>query len=88
MYSSYAALMYSYVSQHWTTVIFKSSRHTYVPPSSRAASHSKREQGQGPYAARLKKIDQEIKDVQKRVNEKLGMWLSHRLHKPTLTLST
>ncbi|KAI9222049.1 26S protease regulatory subunit 7 [Blastocladiella britannica] len=29
--------------------------------------------GRGPYALRLKKIDQEIKDAQKRVNEKLGI---------------
>jgi 26S proteasome regulatory subunit T1 len=29
-------------------------------------------QGQGPYAGQLKKIDQDIKDIQKRVNEKLG----------------
>ncbi|KAH9951978.1 26S proteasome subunit P45 [Amylocystis lapponica] len=29
--------------------------------------------GQGPYASRLKKIDQDIKEVQKRINEKLGV---------------
>jgi len=29
-------------------------------------------QGQGPYAKRLKDIDTEIKDIQKRVNEKMG----------------
>lgn len=29
-------------------------------------------QGQGPYAARLKKLDQDLKEVQKRINEKLG----------------
>lgn len=29
-------------------------------------------QGQGPYASRLKKIEQDIKEVQKRINEKLG----------------
>ncbi|KIM30894.1 hypothetical protein M408DRAFT_327829 [Serendipita vermifera MAFF 305830] len=29
--------------------------------------------GQGPYAGQLKKIDQDIKDIQKRVNEKLGV---------------
>ncbi|KAJ3362752.1 26S proteasome regulatory subunit 7 [Allomyces javanicus] len=29
--------------------------------------------GRGPYATRLKKIDQEIKDAQKRVNEKIGV---------------
>nr|VWO95127.1 AAA domain-containing protein [Ganoderma boninense] len=29
--------------------------------------------GQGPYAGRLKKIDSDIKDVQKRINEKLGV---------------
>ncbi|KAH9857781.1 26S proteasome subunit P45 [Lenzites betulinus] len=29
--------------------------------------------GQGPYAARLKKLDQDIKEVQKRINEKLGV---------------
>ncbi|KAG8758693.1 26S proteasome regulatory subunit 7 [Serendipita sp. 396] len=29
--------------------------------------------GQGPYASQLKKIDQDIKDIQKRVNEKLGV---------------
>ncbi|EIW60671.1 26S proteasome subunit P45 [Trametes versicolor FP-101664 SS1] len=28
--------------------------------------------GQGPYAARLKKLDQDLKEVQKRINEKLG----------------
>ncbi|KZT69062.1 26S proteasome subunit P45 [Daedalea quercina L-15889] len=33
----------------------------------------RKSRGQGPYAARLKKIEQEIKDVQKRVNEKLGI---------------
>lgn len=30
-------------------------------------------QGQGPYAAQIKKTEQDIKDIQKRVNEKLGM---------------
>ncbi|KAM5535612.1 hypothetical protein V8D89_010779 [Ganoderma adspersum] len=29
--------------------------------------------GQGPYAGRLKKIDSDIKEVQKRINEKLGV---------------
>ncbi|KAI0332082.1 26S proteasome subunit P45 [Cubamyces sp. BRFM 1775] len=29
--------------------------------------------GQGPYAGRLKKIDQDIKEVEKRINEKLGV---------------
>ena len=29
-------------------------------------------QGQGPYAAQLKKTEADIKDVQKRINEKLG----------------
>ncbi|KAH8833500.1 P-loop containing nucleoside triphosphate hydrolase protein [Flagelloscypha sp. PMI_526] len=29
--------------------------------------------GQGPYAAALKKADQDIKDIQKRINEKLGV---------------
>jgi hypothetical protein len=29
-------------------------------------------QGQGPYAAQLKKTEVDIKDVQKRINEKLG----------------
>jgi hypothetical protein len=29
-------------------------------------------QGQGPYAAQLKKIENDIKEVQKRMNEKLG----------------
>lgn len=29
-------------------------------------------QGQGPYAAKLKKIEADIKEVQKRINEKLG----------------
>lgn len=29
-------------------------------------------QGQGPYAHRLKKIENDMKDVQKRINEKLG----------------
>lgn len=29
--------------------------------------------GQGPYAGQLKKIEQDIKDIQKRVNEKLGV---------------
>jgi 26S proteasome regulatory subunit T1 len=30
-------------------------------------------QGQGPYASELKKIEQDIKDTQKRVNEKIGV---------------
>lgn len=30
-------------------------------------------QGQGPYAAELKKIESDIKEIQKRVNEKMGM---------------
>jgi len=30
-------------------------------------------QGQGPYAAELKKIEQDIKDTQKRVSEKIGV---------------
>jgi 26S proteasome regulatory subunit T1 len=29
-------------------------------------------QGQGPYARELRKIEADIKDVQKRVNEKMG----------------
>ena len=29
-------------------------------------------QGQGPYAAALKKVENDIKEVQKRINEKLG----------------
>ncbi|KAJ3517803.1 hypothetical protein NLJ89_g289 [Agrocybe chaxingu] len=29
--------------------------------------------GQGPYAAKLKNADQDIKDIQKRINEKLGV---------------
>jgi 26S proteasome regulatory subunit T1 len=29
-------------------------------------------QGQGPYAAQLKKIENDIKEIQKRVNEKMG----------------
>ena len=31
-------------------------------------------QGQGPYAAQLKKIEGDIKEIQKRVNEKIGEW--------------
>jgi 26S proteasome regulatory subunit T1 len=30
-------------------------------------------QGQGPYAAQLKKIEQDLKDIQKRINERLGV---------------
>lgn len=30
-------------------------------------------QGQGPYAAELKKIETELTDIQKRVNEKMGI---------------
>ena len=33
------------------------------------------EQGQGPYAAQLKKIEVDIKEIQKRVNEKLGLYI-------------
>ena len=33
--------------------------------------------GQGPYASALKRIDQEIKDTEKRVNEKMGVKESH-----------
>lgn len=29
-------------------------------------------QGQGPYAAKLKDVEKDIKDIQKRINEKLG----------------
>ena len=29
-------------------------------------------QGQGPYASRLKTAETDIKDIQKRINEKLG----------------
>jgi hypothetical protein len=29
-------------------------------------------QGQGPYAEQLKKIEGDIKEIQKRINEKLG----------------
>lgn len=35
-------------------------------------------QGQGPYAAQLKKVESDIKEIQKRVNEKLGK-SCHRL---------
>ena len=30
-------------------------------------------QGQGPYATALKKVEGDIKEVQKRINEKLGV---------------
>jgi 26S proteasome regulatory subunit T1 len=30
-------------------------------------------QGQGPYSISLKKIENELKDIQKRVNEKMGV---------------
>lgn len=30
-------------------------------------------QGQGPYSLALKKIENELKDIQKRVNEKMGV---------------
>jgi hypothetical protein len=30
-------------------------------------------QGQGPYAAQLKKTEADMKEVQKRINEKLGL---------------
>jgi 26S proteasome regulatory subunit T1 len=30
-------------------------------------------QGQGPYSVSLKKIENELKDIQKRVNEKIGI---------------
>lgn len=29
-------------------------------------------QGQGPYAKAIKRIESELKDIQKRVNEKMG----------------
>ena len=57
------------------TATFKSSRHTFVVP---CTCHELSEvdhinQGQGPYAHRLKKIENDIKGVQQRINEKLGM---------------
>lgn len=30
-------------------------------------------QGQGPYAAELKRIENDIKEIQKRINEKMGL---------------
>ena len=33
-------------------------------------------QGQGPYGAQLKKIEQDIKEVQQRINEKLGEFMN------------
>jgi len=33
-------------------------------------------QGQGPYGARLKKLETDIKEVQKRINEKIGEYTS------------
>ena len=35
-------------------------------------------QGQGPYAKKLKDVETDIKDVQKRVNEKMGALISVR----------
>jgi hypothetical protein len=35
-------------------------------------------QGQGPYATKLKSVDIDIKEIQKRINEKLGQSNQHR----------
>jgi len=34
-------------------------------------------QGQGPYAAKLKSVDIDIKEIQRRINEKLGQSSRH-----------
>lgn len=48
----------------------------YIPGSFRSLTHCNYRcalsQGQGPYAKQLKKVETDIKDVQKRVNEKMG----------------
>jgi len=45
----------------------------YVVCSSSSFNHAyQRFQGQGPYAAKLKDVEKDIKDIQKRINEKLG----------------
>ena len=56
------------------TVTFKSLRLMYILISCPStvmfmACH----QGQGPYAAKLKSVDVDIKEIQKRINEKLGL---------------
>ena len=38
-----------------------------------AATALRHSQGQGPYARQLKKIETEISDIQKRVNDKIGI---------------
>jgi 26S proteasome regulatory subunit T1 len=41
-------------------------------------------QGQGPYAAKLKNVETDIKEIQTRINEKLGL---QTVVSPTLTLT-
>jgi 26S proteasome regulatory subunit T1 len=43
-------------------------------------------QGQGPYAAQLKKADNDIKEIQKRINEKLGETCDCSLYSPSSCL--
>lgn len=45
---------------------------TPIPPSSSSLTPCHTLQGQGPYAKRLKDTENDIKEVQKRVNEKMG----------------
>ena len=54
------------------TVTSRSSRHMYVDACLSEYTGLPILQGQGPYAGRLKKIESDIKEVQKRINEKLG----------------
>lgn len=75
------------MEQPSTTMTFRFSRPTSVPSASLPLLyHADPEetdvycslshwflQGQGPYAGRLKKIETEIDEIQKRVNEKIGI---------------
>lgn len=59
----------------WTRATFRSSRPTYVGFAYSLLLPLTPLQGQGPYAEQLKKIENDIKEIQKRINEKLGMYI-------------
>ena len=67
------------------TVISRFSKHMYVLLE-RLSVYSTILKGQGPYAKKLKTVEGDMKDIQKRINEKLGSCLPcHMIPDPNMT---
>jgi 26S proteasome regulatory subunit T1 len=56
---------------------FKSLRHMYVICTQEKCTSAHLAQGQGPYGAQLKQLETDIKEVQKRINDKLGKFVKY-----------